>query len=234
MINYQGHDHGSFDNNFENVVDGSSNLCHAPSHAPMSNGATSVAPRYSSAPGNQTSGLNQGSKNHFDPPIPNYRYLTEQTVAENPGIKSSGVDSLQQTLTDLFWPGWPVSLPSPTTVDVFVKAFFDIVPGLPRLLHRGRLLARLALPPTVTNFPHPSLIHAICCSVAGWVSGTAQESSLLAALSCDTPSTASLSDFRSRQIILTKQTIDAGLDSGAKLFDNLLSVIYYPGSMSRT
>jgi hypothetical protein len=40
------------------------------------------------------------------------------------------------------------------------------VPSVHRLLHRQSLLARLALPPTHSDFPHASLLHAICAVAA--------------------------------------------------------------------
>ncbi|RXK41931.1 hypothetical protein M231_00652 [Tremella mesenterica] len=67
---------------------------------------------------------------------------------------------------DILWPGWPPQLPTPTMVDHMVNTFFSVVPSTPRLLHRQRFQARLTLPPTHPDFPHPALLHAICAVAA--------------------------------------------------------------------
>lgn len=37
---------------------------------------------------------------------------------------------------------------------------------MPRMIHRATLMTRLRLPPTHPDFPHPSLLHAICAAAA--------------------------------------------------------------------
>ncbi len=41
-----------------------------------------------------------------------------------------------------------------------------MVPSVSRVIHRATFTARLALPPTHTNFPHTALLHAICAVAA--------------------------------------------------------------------
>ena len=45
---------------------------------------------------------------------------------------------------------------------VSVQVFFNMVPSISRLIHRSTFEERLRLPPTHPNFPHTSLLHAIC------------------------------------------------------------------------
>ena len=46
------------------------------------------------------------------------------------------------------------------------------------MLHRGNLMSRIRLPPTSPNFPHPSLLHAICATASqhtAWVNSLPPE-----------------------------------------------------------
>ncbi|WVQ95303.1 hypothetical protein IAU59_002398 [Kwoniella sp. CBS 9459] len=67
---------------------------------------------------------------------------------------------------ELLWPGWPPKLPTPAMLDHLVETFFASVPSVPRSIHRQTFLTRLALPPTNPDFPHTSLLHAICAAAA--------------------------------------------------------------------
>ncbi|OCF35875.1 hypothetical protein I316_02368 [Kwoniella heveanensis BCC8398] len=67
---------------------------------------------------------------------------------------------------ELLWPGWPPKLPTPAMLDHLVETFFASVPSVPRCIHRQTFLTRLALPPTHPDFPHTSLLHAICAAAA--------------------------------------------------------------------
>lgn len=73
---------------------------------------------------------------------------------------------------------WPPGLPSPFLLDHLVEIFFSHAPQLPRMIHRPTLLTRLRLAPTNRNFPHPSLLHAICAYAApytAWVNSLAPD-----------------------------------------------------------
>ncbi|WRT70814.1 uncharacterized protein IL334_007813 [Kwoniella shivajii] len=67
---------------------------------------------------------------------------------------------------DILFPGWPPKLPTPSMLDHLVETFFNMVPSVHRVLHRQSFLARLALPPTHSQFPHVALLHAICATAA--------------------------------------------------------------------
>ena len=57
--------------------------------------------------------------------------------------------------------------------------FFTNVPQLPRMIDRAQLLTNLRLPPKNPDFPHPSLLHAICAAAApytAWVKSAPPES----------------------------------------------------------
>jgi len=59
-----------------------------------------------------------------------------------------------------------------------IETFFTHTPQIPRMIHRPSLLSRLRLPPTNSNFPHASLLHAICAaasSYTAWVNSLAPE-----------------------------------------------------------
>ncbi|WVQ70792.1 hypothetical protein IAR50_000314 [Cryptococcus sp. DSM 104548] len=83
---------------------------------------------------------------------------TRRTTVEEEDIDTA----IQTSFKDLLWPGWPASLPAPSMVDHLVETFFATIPSVSRVIHRQSLLARLSLPPTHPEFPHKSLLHAIC------------------------------------------------------------------------
>ncbi|WWD15819.1 hypothetical protein CI109_100243 [Kwoniella shandongensis] len=145
----------------------------------------------------------------------------------------AGLDAAmqQQLLMDLFWPGWPPNLPEPNVVNDLIEAFFDLVPNLPRVLHRARFLARMALPPTHSNFPHPALIHAVCTAAASWCSPSVYEKSALDKYYSSTGDAASLNggknplSFGLRQANYAKVAVREGLDTGNRLFDVVRAMI---------
>ncbi|ODN84683.1 hypothetical protein L202_00579 [Cryptococcus amylolentus CBS 6039] len=142
----------------------------------------------------------------------------------------------QQILMDMFWPGWPAKLPEPNIVNELVDAF-DNVPNLPRMLHRARFLSRLALPPTHANFPHPSLVHAICASAAAWCDPSVYEKSTRdkqwANYGMDGSGlwgpegkpTKKASSFGARQTLFAKEAVQEGLNTGNRLFDVVRAMI---------
>ncbi|ORY29350.1 hypothetical protein BCR39DRAFT_532444 [Naematelia encephala] len=73
---------------------------------------------------------------------------------------------------------WPKNLPSPILLEHLIDTFFTQAPQLPRILHRGRLMSRLRLPPSHPDFPHASLLHAICAAASthtAWVNNLPPE-----------------------------------------------------------
>ncbi|RXK38329.1 hypothetical protein M231_04371 [Tremella mesenterica] len=136
----------------------------------------------------------------------------------------------QQLLLELFWPGWPPNLPEPNIVNDLVEAFFELAPNVSRLLHRSRFLARLALPPTHSNFPHAALIHAICAASAAWCTPSVYERSSYVQDSTWMAGTekgggrAGMS-FQMRQAAFAKEAVQDGLNTGNRLFDVVRAMI---------
>lgn len=163
----------------------------------------------------------------------------------------------QKILMDLFWPGWPPNLPEPNIVnDLYVyyyctlncelinriESFFSKVPALPRMMNRSKLLQRMTLPPTHSDFPHASLLHAICACASLWCAPAVYAQSAMAteldihSVIGQGPSGAKYtsftmnpptSTFSSKQADLAKTTIQEGLNSGHKLFDIVRALVSF-------
>ncbi|KEP52171.1 fungal specific transcription factor domain protein [Rhizoctonia solani 123E] len=58
--------------------------------------------------------------------------------------------------------GWPTRLPKPDLFYHLVDVFFTCYPHAHYILHRPSFMVSLALPPKSPDFPHVSLLHAIC------------------------------------------------------------------------
>lgn len=150
---------------------------------------------------------------------------------------SNGDGSLDpQILVDLFWPGWPRNLPEPTVTNSLVEAFFEIVPNIPRILHRARFMARLALPPTHSNFPHPALLHAICSLTSSWIEPTSDylsnqyndpklDEGRVAFMVRKVTLKVDGMPFSLRQAAFGKDAIQDGLNTGNRLFDVVRAMI---------
>lgn len=103
------------------------------------------------------------------------------------------------------------------------------------MMHRPRLLARMALPPTHQNFPHPALLHAICSCASLWCAPAIYAQSTMniennpfftgpAKWGKVSQPTTSLS-FSARQAQFAKDTIQEGLTSGHKLLDVVRAIV---------
>ncbi|TYJ53884.1 hypothetical protein B9479_005433 [Cryptococcus floricola] len=97
-------------------------------------------------------------------PLPSFQTLPEQpAVAATTVAGEAEIDAaIQSSFKDILWPGWPPSLPIPSLLGHLVETFFTTIPSVSRVIHRQTLLARISLPPTHADFPHSSLLHAIC------------------------------------------------------------------------
>jgi hypothetical protein len=90
-------------------------------------------------------------------------------------------------------------------------------------MHKARLLARMALPPTHSNFPHPALIHAICAASAGWcISPVWEKSQMLNPV--DFIQKDGLT-FGMRQAAYAKDAVQDGLNTGNRLFDVVRAMV---------
>ena len=121
-----------------------------------------------------------------------------------------------------------------------IESFFTKVPALPRMMNRAKLLQRMTLPPTHSDFPHPSLLHAICACASLWCAPAVYAQSAMAtpldihSVLGQAPSgqkytnfstSPPTSSFSSRQADLAKTTIQEGLNSGHKLFDIVRALV---------
>ncbi|OWZ59311.1 hypothetical protein C356_01070 [Cryptococcus neoformans c45] len=162
------------------------------------------------------------------------RDLQMETEINMDGLEA-GLDAAmqQQILMDLFWPGWPAKLPEPNVVNDLIESFFDQIPNLPRILHRPRFLARMALPPTHSNFPHPALIHAICAAAAARCPEEVYSKStrdkqwekLEFSVGCISDSESVRTGFGLRQTMFAKEAVQDGLNTGNRLFDVVRAMI---------
>ena len=123
-----------------------------------------------------------------------------------------------------------------------IESFFAKVPALPRMMNRSKLLLRMTLPPTHSDFPHPSLLHAICACASLWCAPAVYAQSAMASLAIPSiigqnPSGAKYTSFSSNpptstfssiQADLAKTTIQEGLNSGHKLFDIVRALVCPP------
>lgn len=157
--------------------------------------------------------------------------------AQANGSPESGLD--RQVLLDLFYPGWPKTLPEPVVVNALVEAFFDVVPSMPRMLHKGRFMTRLSLPPTHSNFPHPSLLHSICAISSAWCDPKVYDPAYDPNQAADPRSTQpeffsrggpmnaapEILPFSLRHAAFAKDAIHDGLNTGSRLFDVVRAMI---------
>ncbi|OCF39471.1 hypothetical protein I317_06745 [Kwoniella heveanensis CBS 569] len=174
-------------------------------------------------------------------PLPTQEGSGMDTDINLDGLQA-GLDAAmqQQLLMDLFWPGWPVNLPEPNVVNDLIEAFFKSIPNLQRLLHRPRFLARMALPPTHSNFPHPALIHAICAAAAAWCPPEVYEKSsrvkqwewqeystsvAYGPPGMETKGQKTAYSFGLAQAAFAKDAVQDGLNTGNRLFDVVRAMI---------
>lgn len=135
-------------------------------------------------------------------------------------------------LMQVFYHGYPPNLPSPPLLEHIVHTFFDRVPTIFRLFHRATFLARLALPPTHSNYPPAGTLHAICAVTSRYTAAvrTLSIEELIARTGdmpsgkADTMSAAYLSalneDFGERHAVWAKEEVYAsGGNGGAAMFE---------------
>ncbi|KAG8940390.1 hypothetical protein FRC04_005274 [Tulasnella sp. 424] len=65
-------------------------------------------------------------------------------------------------LSQLSHQTWPLNIPPPDLLHHLVETFFASVPFAARLIHRPTFMTNLQQIPTSPDFPHVSLLHAIC------------------------------------------------------------------------
>ncbi|KIO22764.1 hypothetical protein M407DRAFT_27718 [Tulasnella calospora MUT 4182] len=75
-----------------------------------------------------------------------------------PPTSPAGSPGSYELTTDI----WPLNIPPPETLYHLVETFFSSIPLATRLIHKPTFMARLRQVPTSPEFPHVSLLHAIC------------------------------------------------------------------------
>lgn len=105
----------------------------------------------------ETNSFFQAPPSFFDNTIPMLANQTPPTTPPDP-------------LLELFYPGWPKDLPSPTLVQRLVKVFFSKSHCASGMISQRKFELALTLPPTHAGFPHSSLIHAMLAMASRMVS----------------------------------------------------------------
>lgn len=88
----------------------------------------------------------------------------------SPGHSPESALSMDAHLLQLLYPSWPLTLPSPTTVNHLVNVFFTRAQVPSAMFNKTRFLISLSLPPGNDGFPNTGLLHAICAYTSIFVS----------------------------------------------------------------
>ncbi|KAF5313234.1 hypothetical protein D9619_003267 [Psilocybe cf. subviscida] len=75
---------------------------------------------------------------------------------------SLGDNTLSTYGSDLIWPNWPPTLPSPEILRHLVDVFFVFHPHATRIFHPPTFMNSLSFPPSHPKFPSLPVLHAIC------------------------------------------------------------------------
>lgn len=122
---------------------------------------------------------------------------------------------------DVFFPGWPSSLPSPPLVTRLVDVFLTRAGQMYELFDASRLRASLALPPTHADFPHAALLHTLCASAAKFVS----KEDFWRGEERYWRSSGSFADPADYHIAHAKKEIERGVEGGRKMFQLMQAVV---------
>lgn len=104
--------------------------------------------------------------------IAHHAYFVQSHSCHRPPVPMPPPLSLPapSPLLELFYPGWPNTLPSPALVFRLVESFFARSHLVSLMINRTKLMASLQLPPNHTNFPITPLLHAIIAIASSIVS----------------------------------------------------------------
>jgi hypothetical protein len=87
-------------------------------------------------------------------------------------------------------------------------------------------MARLALPPTNANFPHPALLFAICALASSWCDPSVYMKGQRHRMGFSVPGVSDPS-FAGRMAALGKEEVQMGLNTGNRLFDVVRAMIIF-------
>ncbi|BGP59241.1 hypothetical protein NBRC10512_005033 [Rhodotorula toruloides] len=112
-----------------------------------------------------------------DLPLPRQAAAAAPQQPSPPFTTSSSINDATPPLTppspffyELFYPGWPKSLPSPDLTTRLSEIYFSKPHICQGMIDPSRFRADMLLPPTAFGFPHLSLLHAMCAVAAKMVS----------------------------------------------------------------
>ncbi|KAL8279936.1 hypothetical protein RQP46_007786 [Phenoliferia psychrophenolica] len=92
--------------------------------------------------------------------------------APPPPFSASPPASPPDPLLEIFYPGWPQSLPTPLLVMRLIDVYFQKPHAASGMVNQAKFLTSMSLPPTHSKFPHVSLIHAMLATAARMVGPT--------------------------------------------------------------
>jgi hypothetical protein len=150
-------------NNFDVLLQATTNHNAGPTLVNSSEGYTSL---YHHHP------THASSSNHY---APDANFFDNTAPSSSSTIKFGSHQmtpplSPPDSLLNLFYPGWPRDLPSPTLVTRLVDAYFSKSHAASGMINRAKLYANLTLPPSHVNFPETALLHMILATSARMVS----------------------------------------------------------------
>lgn len=103
--------------------------------------------------------------------------LQSQQQPSPPFTTSSSTNDATPPLTppspffyEIFYPGWPKSLPSPDLTTRLTEIYFSKPHICQDMINPAKFRADMLLPPTAFGFPHLALLHAMCAIAAKMVS----------------------------------------------------------------
>ncbi|KAM0789214.1 hypothetical protein ACM66B_000059 [Microbotryomycetes sp. NB124-2] len=104
--------------------------------------------------------------------ISNHTYFSQSFAVRREHFPTPTPLSLpqQSPLLELFYPGWPRTLPSPQLVHRLVEAFFTKSHLVSVMINKPRLMRNLQLPPTHPDFPTTALLHGVIAVASDCVS----------------------------------------------------------------
>lgn len=73
-------------------------------------------------------------------------------------------------LLEIFFPGWPGDLPSPSITNRLIEVYFSRNHAASGMLNQRKIQTSMVLSPTHVDFPHTSLIHSMLATASRMVS----------------------------------------------------------------
>jgi hypothetical protein len=127
--------------------------------------SASVPPQLSQSSAAFSGGLTANLEPYFNPPlqaVPPLPLSVPQS-GNNLAVAHPAESRYEpDPFLELLYPGWPSRLPAPDLLTHLIDVFFTSHPNALHIIHRPTFMYRLAFSPTSREFPHVSILHAIC------------------------------------------------------------------------